>query len=644
VRLIPRVDENQWADDEPAREELDRRAPTGPEGRFTLAEVPAGWYELLVHRSGFATARRGGIEIPEGGGLVDLGRIVLPDGEVLTGRTLDPAGKALAGVEVWVTTDADHMADGGWTRWPSAVSGPDGTFSIGGFPAGTIAWLDLCRPGFVPMKKTLHRIFPEPFPLVLQPAGFVAGRVTGPDGDPVSGYSVGASQGDPSPSHPIYPCVTQHDAAESDAAGRFRVGPLAPGWYYVSGVGEMAVAAGETREVRIELKPGESRRGGLLGSWGSDALAETTGDTAAPSRDTAEAWIDEPRPGKRGSAVIAGRLLGLEPAELAQARIGISGPNVLVVARGTVEPDGSYRIDGLFPDDWDVYAETGERRLEDRVRIPPGETRITRDLVFEPVTELRGSVQGSGGEPVAGAEITLEHQPEHIYDKRRYPFRTLTRSDGSFALRVPEGKYVVQAERDGWFPADSGTVNTRWDHSVGIRMERAVRLTGRLLGLSPGEIPGIEAKASDEDVLGLEGRVEVDGLYSISGLGAGSWNVEAELRIGPSERRTARAQVDIPWGATAQSLDLDFFMGDLSLSGRVQGGEGHDSLWIDLAHADGTPFIETARIENGAFHLDRLQAGSYLLRVETWDREVKVLAERTVQLPAREEVVVKLAH
>jgi len=83
--------------------------------------------------------------------------------------------------------------------------------------------------------------------------------------------------------------------------------------------------------------------------------------------------------------------------------------------------------------------------------------------------------------------------------------------------------------------------------------------------------------------------------------------------------------------------------GNLSLSGRVLGGEGHDSLWIDLAHPDGTPLIESARIENGAFRLDRLQPGIYQLRVATYDREVKVLAERTVQLPAREELVVELA-
>ena len=638
VLLVPADMEDPVADDASAREELDRRTSTGPEGRFLLAEVPAGWYELAVRRPGFATSRHGGIEVPEGGGLADLGRIALADGEVLTGRITDPEGRAIAGVEVWVRTDDDDVV-GNWSLWPTAVSGPDGLFSIGGIPAGGTTWLDLCRTGFVPAKKILFRIFSEPLPLVLQPAGFIAGRVTRPDGSPISGQSVGAEQGEISPSHDLAPCLTQEDDAESDAAGRFRLAPLAPGWYRVSWLGEVAVSAGETREVRIDIDPEEQRAANDF--WGGTWLPRPALPAAATS-DTAEARIEEPRPNNQRSAVIAGRILGLEPAELAQARIGIGGPATLLRVRGTVEPDGSYRIAGLFPDGWDVFAETGDRRIEETVWIPPGVTRITRDLVFEPVVDVRGRVIGPGGEPVAGAKITLEHQPEYKYELRRYPFLTMTRSDGSFAFRVPEGEYEVRAERDGYWP-DSADLDTAWRKPVAVRMQRAVRLTGRLVGLSPGEIPDIEARESEGEGHDLDGRVEVDGLYSISGLGSGLWDVEAELRIRPSGRRTARAQVDIPYGATAESLDLDFLMGDLSLSGHVQGGEGHDSLWIDLAHPDGTPFIESARIENGAFRLDRLQPGSYQLRVATYDREVKVLAERTVQLPAREELVVELA-
>lgn len=632
VMLIPADGEDQWADDESAREELDRRAPTDRDGRFLLAEVPAGWYELLIRRPGFASTRRGGIEVLEGGGLADLGRIALADGEVLTGRTVDPEGRVIAGVEVWAAID-DDVAQG-WPLWPAAVSGPDGTFSIGGFPAGARVWLDLCRPGFLAAKRTLHRIFPEPLPLVLQPAGWIAGRVTGPDGAPVAGLRVGASQGEISALHVLAPCLTREDEVESDAAGRFRLAPLEPGWYYVTALGEVAVSAGETREVHIELAPGAGN------PWGN--LPPEPAGLAVARTDTAEAWIEEQRQARPRSAVITGRILGLEPAELAQARIGIGAPDTALRTRGTVEPDGTYRIAGLFADEWEVFAETGDRRLEDKVWIPPGETRIVRDLVFEPVTEVKGHVTEPGGEPVAGAAITLEHQPEHLYDLRRFPFWTMTRSDGSFALRVPDGKYDLLAERDGYFP-DGTSVDTSWSQDVAVRIQRAVRLTGRLVGLSPGEIPAIQARAPGEEGEGLKGKVEVDGRYSISGLGAGPWDVEAELRIGPSERRLARARVDIPYEASEETVDLDFFLGDLSLSGRVQGGEGHDSLWIDLAHPDGTSFIKTARIEKGAFHLDRLQPGTYRLRVETYDREVKVLAERTVQIPVREDLVVELA-
>ena len=82
------------------------RSTTGQDGRFDLASLPPGWFDLRIEGDGFAPLERTGVEIPAGAGLLDLGRLFVERGAVLAGRVVDPAGQPLAGAEVWIVPNA----------------------------------------------------------------------------------------------------------------------------------------------------------------------------------------------------------------------------------------------------------------------------------------------------------------------------------------------------------------------------------------------------------------------------------------------------------------------------------------------------------------------------------------------------------
>jgi len=404
--------------DAQGREESERKTQTDARGRFAWADVAAGRYELFVDRPGFAPRRHGAITVPAGGGVTDLGRLGPgpqagpPDGQVLTGRVADPAGRPVAGAEVWIETE-DNAADEGWPPFPAAVSGPDGAFAIRGLSAFSDVRLDLCRTGFVPAKIRIRHVFPEPLPVTLQPAG--------------SGQTLKASSFETSAQHVMHPCVAGTDESETEGAA------LDDDWLMTNG-----------------------RRPELAATADLGTLAAE--DPAAPS------------------VAIDGRILGLAPEELARVRVGLGG-FFTFRELGTVDAHGNYRISGLTPGTADLLAQVDDRRVTETVLIPSGESHLTRDLVFEPVFRVAGSVHGPDGEPIGAAEVKLDYIPQHRFDPDRYYFFTSTRSDGSFSFQVPYGLYEVSIRREGYVTLErsdrlQSSDGKQYDHN--FQMDRSV--------------------------------------------------------------------------------------------------------------------------------------------------------------------------
>ena len=126
-------------------------------------------------------------------------------------------------------------------------------------------------------------------------------------------------------------------------------------------------------------------------------------------------------------ATISGRILGLEPEELARVKVtAVRSRPLGEPTRASVDAQGSYRFEGLTQDAWWIRAEAGDRTLFETVHIPEGEARIARDLAFLPVGEVHGRIETPDQEPIEGAAVRLRHQRRSLRDAaagRRDPDR-----------------------------------------------------------------------------------------------------------------------------------------------------------------------------------------------------------------------------
>jgi hypothetical protein len=102
--------------------ELDVRC--GEDGRFLLAGLTPGSYQVRIHAAGYTLFVKNEIQVADGQE-TKLGDVSLVKGGTLRGTLFDPAGKPLVGGTISLVAD-----DGGRSQGYSAKSGADGKFTI----------------------------------------------------------------------------------------------------------------------------------------------------------------------------------------------------------------------------------------------------------------------------------------------------------------------------------------------------------------------------------------------------------------------------------------------------------------------------------------------------------------------------------
>lgn len=424
-----------------------RRAASGEDGAFALADLPPGErLAVTVRHPDFATARLPEVEVSPAP--LD---IVLRAGATVSGRVVDGAGRGVGEAVLLVAPDGDPPrgespgaeADAD-TAEQQAVE-PDGRFTVRGLPAGRVT-LRATAPGYREARLVGIEVAPdaplEGVELALEQAAVLIGSVRAADGAPLPGARVSLVRGEADDA--------PFAAAVADDAGAFRIEGLEPGPVRAEAehpghrraarpldltlgenrvdlvLGQGLAVAGRVvddagapvggAEVAVEAAPGalgsRSTRSGADGSFrlaglepGPLALT-ARGDGFVPARLELELGA-EPVEGlevrlARGGAV-AGRLLGLAAADLERVEVAAFAPDRGTRA-GVVEPGGLYRIEGLSSGDWTVAAGAGARQARGRVRIDGGEAEL--DLDFGSGLRLAGRVR-VGGRPLAGAEVTL---------------------------------------------------------------------------------------------------------------------------------------------------------------------------------------------------------------------------------------------
>ncbi|HEV7507596.1 MAG TPA: carboxypeptidase-like regulatory domain-containing protein [Thermoanaerobaculia bacterium] len=560
----------------------------------------------------------------------------------LTGRIADPQGRPLGGAEVWT-----------WTSDPAAaqrvaVTAADGRFEIPGLSRYRFVVLNVCREGYFFAQAALEDVSPDLLPVTLEPAGSLSGRLHGPDG-PFAGVYVRARRdGVLKMNETVSACRTGEEWVRTDAQGRFTIGPLRPGLYWLDAevngyrlpqLGYVPVSA-KKRELDVALDRGDVVLTGRVTDGAgrplpgirlvarNDKLVRPTSSDSGPDgvyritglepgkgsvriMDDILHWEDEKemvfvhgenrmdfitkpyspatfllgnrqeRPAEAPevlTGVVSGRLTGLSPEELAAVRVRFDGATSRF---GTVDAQGAYRISGLeLGREGSLAAWVDERLLDSQVTLPADGTALAHDFAFPPVYPVRGRVREPSGQPVAWAHVHFRDlRPGTDHLPAPY-FATVTRTDGTFEIRLPAGPYEVESWRPGFFPVRRPGGLIVEDHApedLNLQMPPGAVLTGRLLGLPRGKVAEIEARGPlplsgevDEKALYRlpfgensfrlpQGENLPGGTYRISDLGPGTWEIVAEIPGNSVEKkREARGRVTIPPGAVRARLVLDF--------------------------------------------------------------------------------------
>jgi protocatechuate 3,4-dioxygenase beta subunit len=503
---------------------------TGPDGRFVIADVRAGQrFELVVTHPEHPMARIPDVSAPSAEPL----RIVLPDGFTLTGRVVDAAGEPVLGAAVSLFSPPGP----GYPLRPAASvqknedTGADGRFTITGLGAG-IFDLSARADGFRTAYREGVRVAADqetpPVEVMLDTGSSLHGVVRDGAGKPVAGVFVVAFR--PITSIAEARRSSVQTPANTDEDGAYRITGLDQGSYRV-GAG---AGAGAGRGTTVEILAGDNELDLVL-DRSNEKESEVTGRIADPSGTPiagAALWLAQSSsqasnhltsslsdgsfifshvtPGSyvlgasaRGFAALAdpplieltespvegleltldradtsisGRLLGLEPEELAQVRVvaapigsaGVPDASAMGAATGTgasgggeaaangwllsqrdsfsqapgsVDETGAYRVTGLAPGAWKVTAVTDSgRNASGQVTLSVEAPIAVLDLDFAGGITLGGRFSVDT-RPVAGAQVYLA-----VAETRQATSQVTTGADGTFRFStLKPGSYTLAA-------------------------------------------------------------------------------------------------------------------------------------------------------------------------------------------------------
>ncbi|MBK9065166.1 MAG: carboxypeptidase regulatory-like domain-containing protein [Acidobacteria bacterium] len=441
------------------------RTATGPDGRFRLGGLAPGDYTVSVSRVGYASETREAA-VAEGKGPDPLS-IVLGSEAVIAGSVRGKKGSGVPGQSVNATAVDAAVRSNGFAR-----TLPDGSFRIDGLKAGVPYNLFMYSSSSNAPKKTVTAPA-DGVEILATGTGRIEGRVVDPEGRPVPEYQVRA-QGDQSSGGPNWwansvrqdvSAETGEFAIENASAGALEVRVVAKG-YQAARVGGLVVEEGETRSgVEVRLARGAVVRGRVV--------------EARSGRPVPEAEVS---------------------ADSAPARV-------------TSDSDGAFELEGVMPGKVRVTATSPEFTAASET-IEVGDAGGTVELKLSPGGTISAVVVSAGGEPVAGAEVTLVQAGQNSYG-------------GSKSVAGPDGR-------------------VRFSHLVPGRFTLTAGSTGRRS--KPVDVT-LEADQARDDVRVVVGGgatvlVNVTGLspedrrqLSVMVTGAGSWAPAKELPDGRFEAR-----------------------------------------------------------------------------------------------------------
>ncbi|HEX8617741.1 MAG TPA: carboxypeptidase regulatory-like domain-containing protein, partial [Thermoanaerobaculia bacterium] len=422
-------------------------AVTAADGSFTLSGLAAGPLHVMLRKEEDFIQEMRNLTAPGRDVVVEL-----TAGGRVTGRVVDKAsGKGLSSFQAGVSIS---RSGGGMTMMAPPqmreFNDDGGAFTLENVPAGAMS-LVASAPGYASTRlnvtveegKTLSDVV-----LQLDAGVRLTGRVTGPNGSPLSDVSVRIL---PSPSG-AFSMRGAEASAVTDSNGEYSLEALPVGEEavsfthanYVSARKQVTLKGRETR-LDVQLSSGVRVSGVVVteagapvadarvqafgaGSRGESVLTNANGafeiDSLPPGRfrfsasktGTGEGTLDDVdvsagqqvRITMRAGATIYGRIIGLAPEDLALTSVSAHGNRSHMTS--SVDPSGNYRIEGAPTGTVTVSAEVDSRDISTRrtspqrtVEVAPGSSQNV-DLTFRNDITIRGRVLRNG-KPLPSASV-----------------------------------------------------------------------------------------------------------------------------------------------------------------------------------------------------------------------------------------------
>jgi len=496
-----------------------RQADVDPEGHFELRAVDAGRpYEIDVESVELANWSRDGLMLEEGR-RTDL-QPRLHRGARLRGHVVDEAGHPVAGAEVAAVKLIMWGFPG--EEVASTSSGADGSFDLAAIPPGktaVVARLEGLLQSSVLELDLADDSESDGARLVLMTGSTLAGAVHTPTGEPVVGAKIRVKF-DPQAMLGMAAMNAGRGAegtTESDDEGGFTITGLGRGPFEVTATAPAAKVspAGE----------------------GPDWIATQAG--VAP--DTRDLLLQLSAP-----AEVRGRVIDAEDRPVTAFAVIANSEGAVFFMPGehrkkrVVHENGEFVLHGLKDGVWEIEVRApgfGSSPPRELVLPQPGLEPLLIQLL--PSAGVAGTVVGPGGEPVAGAKVTLQVESSKTFagltGRLELP-QAHGDLDGKYLLEdLAVGRHSLVALHPDYavstpvqVEVQAGEVTT----DVALTLRKGGTLTGELYDRSGERMAGAQIFVQDPSTWEMTLlRTEADGTFVVERIRPGSWQVTAMIGV-----------------------------------------------------------------------------------------------------------------
>ncbi len=358
-----------------------------PDGRFRIADIPPGTWDLTIQAEGFENGRAKSVQVEEGettkGVQVLLGRGATITGRVLTASTSQPVPGAIVTAGRGEESGFLAMLQGLGESVAMAETAEDGSYTVTGVPDGA-DHVNVAADGFANTSLKIPAIeageLREQVELRLLDGGTITGYVLDRNDVPLPGRMVGAMS------------IQARDFQQTatDEEGRYRMENMRPGSYFM---------------MAADLEDESLFTGDFMTMLGSSRITTTY----VKDGETTELDIIDP---SAGGCRLEGQLLsdGVPVPGANLMLFSAEGSGLLNLNLGfstsRTNENGEFLFKSLAPGEYRVQVESEEWR--GALPLEVWEVAEDYQVLEVPVSGVRGRVvSGQDGSPVPNASVVL---------------------------------------------------------------------------------------------------------------------------------------------------------------------------------------------------------------------------------------------